>query len=173
METVKRDTVWHVKKSYKPQIDSLVTDWIFGANGDSTLHVRDIPSGMLYTAERSHEVTVKVKHTASIGGSPVGHMVFGDDTLQHGIFDMELSLDGTWLPINGLDTVTPSDNIKVGKTIFAPVNRLDTHTEIGRPLKPEIENQYIGDPFCKGLLLSLIIMGFPYFLIARLKRFAF
>lgn len=171
MEKVKRDTVWHIRKSYKPDIDSLVHDVIYHANGDTVLHVRDIPSGMLYTAERSHEVTVKVKHTAQIGGSPVGHMVFDEDTLNHGVFEMPLMIDGTWLPINGIDTVTPSDNIKVGKTIFAPVNRLDTHTEIGRPLKPESTPNY--DFVCQGLLLSLVIMAFPYLLIARLKRFAF
>ena len=168
METVKRDTVWHVKKSYKPQIDSLVTDWIFGANGDSTLHVRDIPSGMLYTAERSHEVTVKVKHTASIGGSPVGHMVFGEDTLQHGIFDMELSLDGTWLPINGIEAKTPSDNIKVGKTIFAPVNRLDTHIEVPEP--SPTKGGFDFPLMCHGVMLALIVIALPYLVLARLKK---
>ena len=171
METVKRDTTWFIKNRKSVNMDSLVVDVIHTAGGDSLVMIRQKPTGLKSTAERSHEVTVKVKHTASIGGSPIGHMVFGEDTLQHGIFEMPLMLDGTWLPINGIDTVTPSDNIKVGKTIFAPVNRLDTHTEIGRPLKPESTPNY--DFVCQGLLLSLVIMAFPYLLIARLKRFAF
>lgn len=168
METIKRDTVWHVKKSYKPQIDSLVTDWIFGANGDSTLHVRDIPSGMLYTGERGHLIDVKVKHTASIGGSPVGHMVFGEDTLQHGIYDMKLSLDGWWLPINGIDTVTPSDTINVGKTIFASVERLNTHIEVSQP--SPTKGGFDFPLLCDGVMLALIIMAFPAILYFRLKK---
>jgi hypothetical protein len=169
METVKRDTVWHIRKSYKPDLDSLVHDVIYHANGDTVLHVRDIPSGMLYTAERAHVVIVKVKHTAPIGGSPVGHMVFGEDTLSNGVFEMPLMIDGTWLPIKGIQTKTPSDNIKVGKTIFEPVKPY-THTEIGKPLKPISAPNY--DFVCQGVLLALVVMAFPYLLIARLKRFS-
>ena len=162
--------MWHIRKSYKPDIDSLVQDVIYHANGDTVLHVRDIPSGMLYTAERSHEVTVKVKHTASIGGSPVGHMVFGEDTLQHGIFEMPLMIDGTWMPIKVTEATTPSDNIKVGKTIFEAVKPY-THTEIGKPLKPISAPNY--DFVCQGVLIALIIMALPYLVISRLKRYSF
>lgn len=149
-------------------MDSTVTDMIFTASGDTILTIRDKPTGLKSTAERSHSIDVKVKHTASIGGSPVGHMVFGEDTLQHGIFDMELSLDGTWLPINGIDTVTPSDTIKVGKTIFAPVERLNTHIEVAEP--SPTKGGFDFPLLCDGVMLALIIMALPYLVLARLKK---
>jgi len=151
-------------------MDSLVVDVIHTASGDSLVMIREKPTGLKSTAERSHEITVKVKHTAQIGGSPVGHMVFGEDTLQPGIYEMPLMLDGSWLPINGIDTTTPSDNIQVGKTIFEPVKPFKTHIEIG-PNKPVSTPNY--DSVCQGVLLALIIMAYPYLLLARLKKVAF
>lgn len=169
METVKRDTTWFVKNRGAVNMDSLVVDVIHTASGDSLVMIREKPTGLKSTAERSHEIKVKVKHTAQIGGSPVGHMVFGEDTLGHGIFDAELSLDGWWMPI-GLDTTTPSDNIQVGKTIFEPVKPFKTHIEI-EPNKPVSTPNY--DSVCQGVLLALIIMAYPYLLLSRLKKVAF
>jgi hypothetical protein len=170
METVKRDTTWFVKNKEAVNMDSLVVDVIHTSSGDSLVLIRQKPTGLKSTAERSHTINVKVKHTAPIGGSPVGHMVFGEDTLGHGIFDSQLSLDGTWLPINGIDTTTPSDNIKVGKTIFEPVKPYKTHIEVA-PVQANSLPNY--DGICQGVLFALVIMAFPYLLLARLKKACF
>jgi len=170
METVKRDTTWFVKNKEAVNMDSLVVDVIHTASGDSLVLIRQKPTGLKSTAERSHTINIKVKHTAPIGGSPIGHMVFGEDTLANGIFDSQLSLDGTWLPINGIDTTTPSDNIKVGKTIFEPVKPYNTHIEVAPAQANSLPNY---DGICQGVLFALVIMAFPYLLLARLKKACF
>jgi hypothetical protein len=147
----------------------LVVDVVHTASGDSLVLIRQKPTGLKSTAERSHTINVKVKHTAPIGGSPVGHMVFGEDTLANGIFDSQLSLDGWWMPI-GLDTSTPSDHIKAGKTIFEPVNPYKTHIEVA-PVQANSLPNY--DGICQGVLFALVIMAFPYLLLERLKKACF
>lgn len=112
----KRDTIITIKRRINPDsIKYLINDEIFTAKGDTLLMVRDIPSGMLYTAERARECKVKVKWDAPVGGSPVGYMVFGDTAKYTN--ESTLMLDGQWLPIEHKKTLA-SDQIKLGDKVF-------------------------------------------------------
>ena len=102
MQLPKRDTVWHIRHrdttAELPPIDSCIQDLIFGANGDTTLHVREVPAGLLYTAERSRDVEVWVEKAAYYEPIP-GRILFGDDTARYSAEKQLLPLDGEWMPI--------------------------------------------------------------------------
>jgi len=114
--TPKRDTIITIRRKINPDsIKYLICDEIYTAKGDTMLYVRDIPSGMKYTAERARDVDVTVRWDAPAGGSPVGYMVFGDTAKYTA--KSTLVLDGQWEPIEHQKTLV-SDQIKPGDKIF-------------------------------------------------------
>lgn len=116
----KRDTIITVKRRVNPDsIKYMICDEIYTAKGDTMLYVRDIPSGMKYTAERARDVEVTVKWDAPVGGSPVGYMVFGDTAKYTA--KSTLVLDGQWEPI--VEPQLKSDKIVPSDYVFAPVTR--------------------------------------------------
>lgn len=161
----KRDTVWHIRHrdttAELPPIDSCIQDFIYGANGDTTLHVREVPSGLLYTAERSRDVEVWVEKAAYYEPIP-GRMLFGEDTARYSAEKQLLPLDGEWMPI----IEPPSLKIYPNNTTFdAPMKPTITIHKHEQPIA-----MFPMDSAVQGIEFALLVVFTAVYIIRSINR---
>jgi hypothetical protein len=149
--TANKDTVLLKGASPNP-LDGMIVDEIYGANGDTIVFFRKAPEAMLYTAERAREHKVRVKSDMTIGGSPIGYMVF-DDTTKY-TRESVVMLDGQWKPYEESKTASmmASDTIKPSTTEYSTPQRFS----ITHPVHDTIRDNYPMNPIADGLLVFML-----------------
>lgn len=147
MERLDRDTTWIVRHTKPVSIDSLITDEVYSASGDTLVMLREVPSGMVLSGKREHKIQVDVA---------VNDTIMTKDSV--------VVLDGAWLPIK--DDVRPDTNELLPLTMEAQVPTIlfNTGKEVAQeaakyPFNATLDSVYIG--VLAVLTLHLLIYKVP------------